>query len=51
MCEVVPCSRLCRVVSGISNAKEAAFLVLYWPFLKALSANCTLSSLETEFMM
>ena len=51
MREVVPCSRLCRVVSGTSNAKEAAFLVLYWPFLKALSANCTLPSLETEFMM
>ena len=42
MREVVPCSHLCRVVSGTSNAKEAAFLVLYWPFLKALSANCTL---------
>ena len=29
MCEVVPCSCLHRVVSGTSNAKEAAFLVLY----------------------
>lgn len=51
MHEVVPCSRLHRVVPGTSNANKAAFLVLYWPFLKALSANCTLSSLETEFMM
>ena len=51
MCEVVPCSYLCRVASDTLNAKEAAFLVLYWRFLKVLSANCTLSSLETEFMM
>ena len=50
MYEVVPCSHLCRVVSGTSNVKEAAFLILYWLFLKVLSANCTLS-LETESMM
>ena len=51
MCEVVPCSYLCRVVLGTLNAKEAAFLLLYWPFLKALNDNCTLFSLETEFIM
>ena len=40
-----------EVVPNIAKAKEAAFLVLYWSFLKALNAKCTLSSLETEFMM
>ena len=48
--EAILCVRRGRVVSGTSEAKEAAFLVLNCPSLKSFNANCTLSSWERESM-